>query len=346
VVARSVAAFALSMLLTTSAAFAETEPNNRLIEAEGPLVGGQTYTGALASQNDSDWFIFYVSGQVELELAATATTDTCWNAYVTLLDADGDEVSELSIDGATPESIRYTTPPGTTRYYVHVSCSGGGTWGYQFSVTPAAAIVDGVRPFPAPTLTGEPNESQSQAIGPLQGGVDYAGVGGTQNDQDWYYFYAHGGQAIDILVTGNSTGCWEGGLSLSSTEVDLDDVSTSASATLDQIGHIRFTSPPGIRRYDLLGTCDVGGDYRFRIDPPGALSAAPPAAVAPPPPRARPTRCQRLRSAKRAHTRKIRRLKAKRRVAGTRRVKRRYTRRLKIAKHKRAIVVQRIKLNC
>lgn len=59
------------------------------------------------------------------------------------------------------------------------SDAGGGTActdsTYAVSIAPAGAVVSGP-PMDTPVQTGEPNESPTQALGPLRGRVSYAGT--------------------------------------------------------------------------------------------------------------------------------------------------------------------------
>ena len=48
------------------------QPNDALASAIGPVAGGQTYTGAIESQGDLDYFFFYATSPGEGQVTLTA----------------------------------------------------------------------------------------------------------------------------------------------------------------------------------------------------------------------------------------------------------------------------------
>ena len=130
----------------------------------------------------------------------------------------------------------------------------------------------------------EPNDTSEQATGPLTGGRDYEGSKETENDVDFFYFNTAGQQQLDISVTGLSAECtnffvglydFSGETLLSEAEADF---SGSSGPSTD---HILY-SAPGRRQFVLRAEDgsysgdEVGCRYRFRIDPPSAVTAESP----------------------------------------------------------------------
>ena len=174
------AAVAVGVLLALApAAGADTEPNDAIWQAEGQISGGTAYTGSLAETQDfADWYLFYVDGIQQIHLVPMTSDDTCVRMALT----NGDE--DVPND--------YTTPlRGANTLYVKVFASFqkecGGEYTYAFRLEAASAIGTGPTSLP-PTDTGEPNETNSTAFGPLAATTLYRGSIDTQNDQDQFFF--------------------------------------------------------------------------------------------------------------------------------------------------------------
>ncbi len=196
--------------LAPAVAAADVEPNNSVIDPEGPLLAGtQGQSGTLNSSDRDDWYVFYVDGVHQLRLShPVSVLPTCWS--VTLTDADGQQIAS-----------NYTSPAGTTRFFVHVSfepifdrCASG--VGYSFNVEPGAALVPG--PGKLPTKgTREPNETLAEAGGPLVPGIWYFSRLETGNDHDWLHFYVRpGARQVDVetVTYGGDDSCDGQALSL------------------------------------------------------------------------------------------------------------------------------------
>src|SRR5687768_11986240 len=89
-------AWGLALALVLGApgtAVADLEPNNALVQAEGPVAGGVGITGTITNSADEDWYVFYVQGQQQMHLTLTSTgargEANCARASV--LDTDGDD---------------------------------------------------------------------------------------------------------------------------------------------------------------------------------------------------------------------------------------------------------------
>jgi hypothetical protein len=327
------AALTLLVLIAPAAARADTEPNNGLLQAEGPIAGGQAHDGASGTDNDTDWYVFYANSQVELDITTSASEDCEGRLY--LMDADGSTIDSTYIEQDAVNHIQYTTPVGVNRFYLQAWCNYTGRH-YRFTINPAAGVTTGPAAFGPTTPLGEPNESRGQALGPLAGGVDYEGVKGTDNDEDWFYFYATGPRALEITATA-SDNC-DGQLSLYNSRGS--QLATTYPDN-DEVHHIRYTAPSGTRKLYLTGYCDnTGTHYQFRIDPADAIVAAPP-----PPPG--PTAACTTAIAKRTIWRnRVRALKRKVARADTVRQWRKYRRKLSRAKVKLSKANASVRANC
>ncbi|MGN6190497.1 MAG: hypothetical protein ACTHOE_16525 [Conexibacter sp.] len=307
-------------------ALADVEPNDGITQAEGPLAGATVYRGTLQTANDVDWYSFYVAGQTQLDIAVTIPADSSCGGYdVDFLDADGRSVSDVSPDVNGTSHILYTTPPGTSHYFlVFDACSG---YKYQFRLDPGSAIVSGPGVI-APSATGEPNEFPDQAFGPLAGGTPYAGSIDTQNDEDWFYFFTGGASALDISLTGTSDVCTPDA-ALYAADQPSDSL---ASATVDtnQTSHMTYTATGPEKFLIKVDDYCTGGTYQLRVDPATAIVSALPT-IAPPPivtPQRPKGSCTRARRAVRHWGAAIRRTKSTLRLARLRTVRKALKRKL------------------
>ncbi|MEX2080515.1 MAG: hypothetical protein WEC33_02780 [Dehalococcoidia bacterium] len=125
--------------------------------------------------------------------------------------------------------------------------------------------------------------SGATAQGPLTGSIK--GAINTENDVDWFFFYAEGWTQLDIALTGVGP---EG--SCSRWTVELMDPNgeylSDARAEFNQVDHILYTVPdPGKYYLKTWGYCEDVGNYRIDI------AASPPLLTEPPyipPPAAAP----------------------------------------------------------
>jgi opacity protein-like surface antigen len=271
---------AMALLALPGAAAADVEPNDGITQAEGPLSGGTAYSGAISTENDRDWYSFYASSQTQLDIAITVPADSPCGIAVDLNDTDGQSIDGLYTNKGTTEHFRYTTAAGTNRFLLSFA-PGCLNSKYQFTLNPAASIVSG--PGRAPSQgTPEPNENESQAVGPLNGGQLYSASVDTDNDNDFFFFYSSGTEPFDVsLSTAQSCGPLA-----ELTGPGTESVDSSARLSQNTTAHIKMT-PPGAEKYvlKLSGGC-AGTAYEFRVDPPSAITTSPPPGtqVTPPPP--------------------------------------------------------------
>lgn len=130
---------ALSYVPAAQAA-GEYEPNDTREAAYGPLAGGTDYTATFETDNDVDWYVFYIKTYSQMDFSATHvkenTQDNCY-AGIELLDKDGKEIDSFSPGPVNQVfHLRLTMNPG--RYYLAVGgCTGDR---YRFRIDPAASI--------------------------------------------------------------------------------------------------------------------------------------------------------------------------------------------------------------
>jgi hypothetical protein len=125
----------------------------------------------------------------------------------------------------------------------------------------------------------EPNESVTQAWGPMAGGAAHDAAIETSNDEDWFYFYTAGQRQFEVVLTYRSKA---GPNSYSSARVILRerDGDEIESAYVDEdeddrIGRITFTSS-GSAKYNLSVTGEEGVRYSVQVNPADALTPEPP----------------------------------------------------------------------
>lgn len=130
-------------LAPTARAAGEFEPNDSRGSAYGPLEGGIDYAATFETDNDSDWYFFYVrSDASQIDISATGTAESNCDASVSLLDADGEliEFFYLPIDEET-NHLHVTLDAGqyylNTDNYANGLCTGDR---YKLRVDPAGAI--------------------------------------------------------------------------------------------------------------------------------------------------------------------------------------------------------------
>lgn len=264
---------ALSLLpLGFSPAAAEPEPDGVIWQATGPVTSGQI-TGTIASNNDSDWYMFYAASQTQLTV--TLPQLNCSSIVVRLRDANGAEIDSAYSSSSQPRTIKYSTGMGTNRYFLTVSGTACAT-PYVVSLSPTAALVPGPGMPTATTPTGEPNEAAAQAVGLLAGDVIYTGQMDTQNDEDWFTFYASAAFTIEATL---AAGC-NGNPAVRLLNADQDEVD-AFYPSVDRYSRISYT-PERWAQFFIRIHYGQGCVYRFSISPASAIQAGPPPAPTPP----------------------------------------------------------------
>lgn len=117
----------------------EFEPNDNRDTAYGPLEGGMPYTATFETDNDVDWYVFYVKTYSQMDFSATmvSATESFHRAFLELRDKDGHFLDSFASGYLNQtEHLLLTLNPG--RYYLEVEGSTKDT--YRLQIDPAAAI--------------------------------------------------------------------------------------------------------------------------------------------------------------------------------------------------------------
>lgn len=136
-----VAAVMALSLAASAHAVGEYEPNDTRDSAYGPLAGGTPYTGTIETDNDVDWFVFYVKTYSQMDFSATMvkSCSSGSDVLIELYDKDGEYVRYFYSGNLNETNhLLLTMNPG--RYYLQVrypSCTGDR---YRFQIDPAPSI--------------------------------------------------------------------------------------------------------------------------------------------------------------------------------------------------------------
>jgi hypothetical protein len=133
---------ALLMLAANALAVKEYEPNDTRDTAFGPLEGGKPYTATFETENDADWYVFYVKTYSQMDFTASEITNCEFRSVpFRLLDKDGKFVNSFSAGAVNQVNhLRLTLNPG--RYYFEVdnpNCENENDV-YRFQIDPVTAI--------------------------------------------------------------------------------------------------------------------------------------------------------------------------------------------------------------
>jgi hypothetical protein len=122
------------------AAFAEPpyEPNDSILTAAGPLAVNQTYTAGIETENDVDYFYFYVTGPTAAQVTITLTSlgGSRGDFYGEIDNSEGSDVAsfgEVSSEAGKYATKSVTLEPG--KYLVKVAAAGGYGESYKFTTS-------------------------------------------------------------------------------------------------------------------------------------------------------------------------------------------------------------------
>jgi hypothetical protein len=123
-----------------ASAFAQPpyEPNDNLLTGYGPLSNNTTYTAALETENDVDYYYFYVttpsSAQVTFtltNLGGGASSHPEVRGYVT--DSHGSVVTAIGYNIEVADYATKSVTLGAGKYYVKIENDGGYGESYKFT---------------------------------------------------------------------------------------------------------------------------------------------------------------------------------------------------------------------
>jgi hypothetical protein len=126
---------------TSALASGEYESNDLRDTAFGPLSGGVEYTATYETDNDVDWYLFYVKTYSQMDFSATSIGSSCayFDTYMSLYDKDGESLDSIYFGALNETQHRYLTlSPG--RYYLATGNDDCTTHRYRFRIDPAASI--------------------------------------------------------------------------------------------------------------------------------------------------------------------------------------------------------------
>lgn len=132
----------LLLVLGASAwAAGEYEHNDSRETAFGPLAGGTWYTAGFETDNDVDWFLFYIKTYSQMDFSAgivKSGSSCCDRAFLTLYDKDGQFIDDFYSGELNEIRHLYLTLP-SGRYYLEVKYADTGNR-YKFRIDPTASI--------------------------------------------------------------------------------------------------------------------------------------------------------------------------------------------------------------
>jgi hypothetical protein len=262
----------LAPLLAASSAGAasESEPNNDIISAYGPILPSP-YTGTLEGEFDDDWYWLQLAGGQQVTFSATFNNQECFfpDATARLLDYYGSGIASLSgptFEPGVRQEYRYTTPTGGGTYYVEVQGRGNSGCEYEFELTPPSAFAP-APPKPPIISLAEPDDFSGQAH-PIGAGVLYAGGIDTVNDSDRLYFDAKANQLVSIEIAGG--GC-EGNIEASmAPPKGSREFSQTAYGSSSSRGAATIKTLQG-GHFDVTVRGDLGCEWQLLLSPAAAL---------------------------------------------------------------------------
>lgn len=134
-------ALALMSLAGVAHGKGEYESNDSRETAYGPLQGGKEYVAEIDTENDVDWYLFYVKTYSQMEFASTVIKDVsgyCGSVYFQLYDKDGDRIGTF-YSGHVEETERFNLTMDAGRYYLKTEdCYQGDR--YRFKISPASSL--------------------------------------------------------------------------------------------------------------------------------------------------------------------------------------------------------------
>jgi hypothetical protein len=125
--AAALAACAVMAAIGSASALAQPpyEPNDSLLTGYGPLANNATYQAALETENDVDYYYFYVTTLSSAQLTFTVTnlgggTSPYVEVYARLTDSHGNTITTLADNVEAADYATRAVTLGAGKYYVEV----------------------------------------------------------------------------------------------------------------------------------------------------------------------------------------------------------------------------------
>ena len=131
---------ALALVIATSAAAAPYEPNDSISAAAGPLVLGQTYEASLETQNDRDFYYFYVSSPSEPLVAPTiknlGSGPQAASVAATIVDSEDSPIDAFAYFLGAGSEATASKALAPQKYFIEVRSSSESQASTTYSLTP------------------------------------------------------------------------------------------------------------------------------------------------------------------------------------------------------------------
>lgn len=129
-------AITLLFACPSAAPAAPYEPDNTVLEAVGPLFANQTYSGALETSSDRDFFYFYVTSPTETQVALTVSNfgggSGAGDLNAAILDSSATPLSAIAyLREGESRTLTLSLPP--QKYFVEVAPGSGFGHGYSLA---------------------------------------------------------------------------------------------------------------------------------------------------------------------------------------------------------------------
>jgi hypothetical protein len=173
----------------------DTEPNDSMLQASGPLVPGEEYRGYISAKDDIDFSYLEIDTPQIIRLSLTdLPADVDYDLY--LVTGEEDILADSSNSGQQDEHIEYTTSSVGVFYVLVLPFQ-------NFSASEPYVLSLELSPAPTPTGedTYEPNDTPEQAAGPLVLGQEIQSYIWDEGDVDVYALQMDQAGTIQVSLT-------------------------------------------------------------------------------------------------------------------------------------------------